>query len=134
MKRRGFFLAEVLVSLGLVALALLSLMGVFTSIFRHTQQTSEATAAMHIARECLERCAVLGANAIPDGTVVFDGHHPDPVVGEFPPSPYPVHKVDGQEFTLVVRAEPGPEDFKAVTVRVKWGRSHGTSYQCYVLP
>ncbi len=90
---------EVLVAIGIIAVAILALVLMFTRgmvMLGHSKQISEATDA---AQVCLETIKAKGVGFVVPGH--YDGRVKDPSVDGFPPSPYPR---TAQNYPVVVRA------------------------------
>ncbi len=77
MNRRGL----IMVTVGLLAVALLAVIGVFTGGLDLMARSQEISAATDVARELLERVKSQGVSFIPGPPAVFDGRAPDPRVG-----------------------------------------------------
>ncbi|MBX3172571.1 MAG: prepilin-type N-terminal cleavage/methylation domain-containing protein [Candidatus Eremiobacteraeota bacterium] len=120
MKQRGLTLLEVLISLGLVAIALIAIVTVFLTGLRSTRVKEQTAVATDLCRQVLERSKGLGG--LPTSTMIFDGSVPTAAVGGFPPGPYPGTQVDGQQYVLRVDVKPkaGEPDVYIVHVSARW--------------
>jgi hypothetical protein len=110
------------VSLGLVTLAILSLMLLFGHGLKMNSQAEELTRSSELGRHLLEAIRAEGGytSIIPD--TVYDGrleNPTDPVAG-FPPSPYPRTTLEGREYRIVVRTATESARVRAVAVEVWW--------------
>lgn len=113
---RGLSLAEVIIAIGLLAVAIVSLVAMFSRgmiQLGHSKQVSQATDA---AQTCLETIKAGGPGFVALGT--FDGRQDDPANADgFPPAPYPK---TAEGYPLVVRASQTgtPAGTVAVSVEV----------------
>lgn len=121
MKARGVTLVEVLLSLGLVAAALITIVSVFLAGLQATRLKQQTSVAEDLCRQIVERSKEL--SGLPGAAQVFDGGVPDPGVGGFPPSPYPQVTVDGQTYqiTVSIRPQSGEPDCYLLQVTTRWG-------------
>ena len=87
-KRIGVSLLEVLLALGILSVALLGIMGVYTIGLKQSV-AEQSFQASEMGSELLERVGEMGFDDLPDTDVVFDGRRGDPAVDGFPPAPYP---------------------------------------------
>lgn len=117
----GFTLSEVMISVGLLAVALLAVIGIFTSAIKLQSQSQERSAATDWARRLIERIRATPSNvpAAPfswyGGEMASTPTFPGPP--QFPPLPYPY--IDG--FSFDVHLEPSPRPgVKLVKVVVHW--------------
>lgn len=125
---RGYSLAELVLAVGLVAVALLSLMSVFLSGVEMAGRSRDVNLATELARQTLEQLRFnvrkAGLDCIPAGTYSYDGRLPTPSTGaaplQFPPAPYPG---SGPFKVIVTGEELNPGRLKAVAVEVVWGAS-----------
>ena len=116
-----------MLSIGLVAVAALSLLTVFVSGAKLMQRSNEMAAANDVARSVLEAVkrdyAVNGVAALPAGAYVFDGKvDPADNTGPniFPPAPYPTIRVNDTDFTIKVEGAPEGTRNRRVKVSVYW--------------
>lgn len=128
---RGFTVVEVVLSLGIVAILLLSVIALFTRgmvVLSHSKQVSAATDA---AEECMETIKAGGPSLIAAG--LYDGRADDPVdLGTgFPPSPYP-RTTEG--FPVVVQATTAgaPAGTMAILVEVYYESAQKVILQTYL--
>jgi hypothetical protein len=119
---------------GLLSLAILALMAVFTSGVRAASQARNITVATELGKTALEKIrsniTTVGFASIPGGTYTFDGRLGQSQTGAppYPPSPYPSAVIAHQEYTLVVSGEETVVgEIKGVRVDVYWNdTSHVT--------
>ena len=137
-KRRGLTVLETLIAVGLLSVALLSLLLVFTQGMRWLRQSSQVTGATDVAREFLERVRANGYDQVVVGT--YDGRLPVPTPPDatmgFPPGPYPQGIRNKERYTLVVRADATglPPNTVAVKVDVYWNDQGKISLETYLRP
>ena len=103
---KGLTLAEILVALALLSVALLTMVAIFT------KNLSLAGKSM------LERITVMDPDLVPVPS--YFGGHPVNADG-YPPSPYPSQTVDGREYQIEVRTTPRGE-LVLVETTVSWSR------------
>ncbi|MCA9796903.1 MAG: hypothetical protein KC910_34070 [Candidatus Eremiobacteraeota bacterium] len=132
--RRGFTLAEVMVALGLITIAVLTIIAAFTGALQLSSKSSEITAATGVGQDFLEAIRDAGYDFVPDGTYTFDGRRADPAIDGFPPDPYPVAQVDGRDYSLKVRVAPKGATLKIVTVEVFWGNQSRIALETFFYP
>ena len=123
---RGLTLAEVILSLGLLAIVGLAMMGAFVGGNQMAQKSVDMSAATDVSREFIEQ---VKAGSFEKTTVgVFDGSVPTPIdpANEFPPAPYPLVRRNNVDFTLVVTCEDYSVTTRLVKVRVFFGKSGQT--------
>ncbi len=125
--RRGFTLAELLLSLGLISLGVLALMGVLAVSLRSSTQSRQATQSAQLAQELFEGIRQKGN--CPSGAVAYTGQA---AVDDFPPRPYPTRTIEGTEYSLRVTSQPvaGKLALYSVTVRVLWSGKYERQYEC----
>lgn len=117
-----------MVALAICSLALLTMIGVFTSGLRLVHQGERVTASAETARELLEATKELGYAAVPDADVVFDSTRDAPVNG-FPPEPYP--GANGQPMRVMVQIlRPG---LKCVAVQVFRDRNASFTLETFLV-
>ena len=127
-------LAEVLLAVGLVAVALLGLASVFIHGLQLGSGSHEVTAATEVAREVLERVRAAGYPAL-GAPASYDGAIPTAQNGQgFPPYPYPFKEVGGRVYTVFVRTETRGLNLTGVEVRVSWGPRSSVSLEALVHP
>jgi type II secretory pathway pseudopilin PulG len=135
MRSRGFTVAETILAFGLVAIALLAVVGLFTSSFRLQNRSTSLTTGTEIAREQLEVIKLLGRDAPPPIDAEYDGSVPTPQEDSgFPPPPYPFIVREGIIYTLSIKVEPAPDTAtaKVVTVQVSWKDGGKAELQTYL--
>jgi len=116
-RRLALTLAEVIIAVGLLGLATLSLMAVFIGGLRLMSRSEVRTSASNLGNAVLESITDIGGfHAIPDTDRTFDGNVPDPTSSGFPPSPYP----GNAEFTITVETKIVTASTRAVQVTVRW--------------
>ena len=133
--RKGFTLVEVMLSVGLIAVALLAVVGVFIAGLPLMRQNREVSTATSLARSLHEQ--IRAAGGVPKAAQNFQGSVPNPAVNGFPPPPYPAVTVAGVPYTFKVTVLPIPtrSDLMAVEVEVDWGQDHHLSLQSkYYVP
>lgn len=121
---RGFNLTEVMLAVGLLAVAVLAVVGVFTSSLELMHHSENHSVASELGRELIETTRASGGYSfMPAGPRVFDGRKNDPPEAGFPPEPYPETLVDGREYQFVVSVEEHPDlpDVRAVRIEIHWG-------------
>jgi type II secretory pathway pseudopilin PulG len=131
---KGVTLAELVVAMGIVSVALLAIMGVLIQSTGALNSDRKISTASQLARQVMEAVRAGGHLTIPEGTVTFDGRADHPKVNDFPPDPYPGVKVDEGEFHISVTAERKPPNLKSVTVEVYWDVDKKVALQSYFLP
>lgn len=122
---------ELMIALGLVTVAVLSLITVFISGLQMSARSRDLATATELARAVLERTKLNmrqgGFGAVPNGSYTFDGRVPDARVGaaplDFPPDPYPgVANLNGRSYAIRVTGdEPNPGKLKEMRVEVLFG-------------
>ena len=132
-KNIAFTLTEVVISIGLLAVAILAVVGIFTAALKMQAQSQERAAATTWARVMMERVraepgTVPGAPAAWIGgelasTPVFPG---PPL---FPPTPYPYE--DGYSFDIYLENSARP-DMKLVKVVVRWDQGKSLALQTLI--
>lgn len=100
MNRRAFSLAELILALGLAALATLTLVAVLLGGLRLMGRSSDVNDATSVARELMENIRS-GNYAHPLANETFDGRANDPANGGFPPAPYPGRDLHQRYFCRV---------------------------------
>ena len=117
---RGLTLIEVVLSLGILSVVLLSLLAVFTSGLKLARSSDQATVATTVGQEFMELVRARGFGSTAVG--VYDGRlndPPDPSTG-FPFTPYPAIAIDHETYTLVVTCEDVSPTLRSVKVDVYW--------------
>ncbi len=116
--------------MGIVAVGLLTMVGVYLSGIRLMARGEQITVASETGRRFLEEVKAAGFDTIPNGNLHFDGRFNDPQQGSFPPVPYPA---DGPYRLEVLTEQPGTR-LKAVTVRVYYDGASHVVLETYVRP
>lgn len=107
-------------ALGIVTVALLSLMAVFISGLKLAEASDQVTTASTVGQEFLERTKAKGFDMLTLGT--FDAKAGDlqAVDTGFPPSPYPSVRRENRDYTLVVECIEMTATIRSVKVDVYW--------------
>ncbi len=118
--RRGVTLLEIMLAVGIVAVAILALQAVFLNGLRQMAEAARITAATDVGRSFMESVKKAGYSTTAVGT--FDGSVPDTpdAATGFPPPPYPKAPLNGQEFYLVVSCADYAPGLRSVRVDVHW--------------
>ncbi|MCA9779427.1 MAG: prepilin-type N-terminal cleavage/methylation domain-containing protein [Candidatus Eremiobacteraeota bacterium] len=132
-KRKAFTLAEVLLSIGLLSVALLAVIGLFTSAIRFQASSQERELGVNIARRLLERIAS-EPNVVPPGPAVWTGGEMaftplDIGPPAFPPAPYPYEGGYALDVVLDNSTRPG---MKLVQVVARWGNGRSVTLQTFI--
>lgn len=135
--RRGLTIIESVLAMGIIGIALLSLLLVFTNGMKMLSQTSQLNTATDLGREFLEQVRFNGAALVTPG--VFDGRvgTPRDPSTAFPPAPYnpngPVKRMGG-DYDLVVTADATgmPAGVIAVKVEVYWNERGKVALETYL--
>ena len=125
---RGLTLMEVMLSIGLLSVAALSLLTVFISGLKLMQRSNDMAAANDLAQSTLEAIKrdfrTNGMTALPAGAYLYDGRVPDPIEvsgpNDFPPTPYPGLTVNDQDYQIVVEGRDEGSRLRRVSVSVYW--------------
>lgn len=124
-----------MVAMGILAIALLTIVGAFTGAVMLNAKSVEITVATEIGREFLETVKETGYDLVPEGTYEFDGRNNDSRDAQgFPPFPYPVKTVNGQDYTLRVQVLPKGATLKVVVVEVFWGDRSRVTLETFLYP
>lgn len=135
-RRRGLTLVEVMLALGILAVAILGLVALFGSGLRLQSQSDRVSAATEIGQAFLERVRDGGVSGLPDHAAVFDGRvpsTPDAASG-FPPAPYPQVDRQGTIYHLVVEVVTHGADRRSVQVQVHWGENSRIALESSYVP
>lgn len=132
MRRRGVTLTEILMAMGILAVAILALIATFISGTHLVANSQEVATATQLTRTELERIRDMGYNLIPEADITFDGRNPDAAVSGFPPAPYP--GPPGSDYRMVVTVEQRGYYLKSVAVETHWGLGHRVVLQAYIHP
>ena len=135
-RKRALSLLEVILAIGILAVAILSLVLLFTSGIRLMTQSSNLTRATEVGREFMETTKSSGFSNLPAGPLAYDGRKNDPVDAAtgFPLAPYPVVNQDGRDYHLVVRISPESGTLKRVEVDVYWDGNSKMTLETYIHP
>jgi type II secretory pathway pseudopilin PulG len=120
---RAYSLMEVILGIGLMGVALLSLVALLSSGLRLKTRLTQVTVATELARTTLERTKSLGFAALPISGSFFDGSVYTPQTGSgFPPSPYPAQVIDSRQYVVNVWVNEvvGRARLKNIIVQVSW--------------
>jgi len=136
-REEGFTLVEVLVSIVILSVALLTLSGLMTSTIKSTDFGRRTTEASNLARDTLEgieRTAVVNFDSVIDSVPASDplaGINPD-IVEDY--GTIPGHASFRRE--TYISNGPTPVNFKDVAVKVLWkdgiGPGHNTIFRTYL--
>ena len=123
----GLSLLELVLSFGILAIAILALIGVFASGVTIAAQARDLSVATELGRQTMERIRSttkeLDFSHIPNGQYTFDGRLEHPTTGTppFPPTPYPSVKINNHKFDIVVTGEELVLDkIKNIKIEVYW--------------
>jgi len=130
LKKRGLSLMEVMIALGIVAFALVTMIGVYISSIRLMTRGEEMTKASEIAQTSLEQAKLLGYGNVPEVETTFDGRVPNPQVAGFPPPPYPAL----DNYDIVFKTDKLEDGLKSVTVKVFYDKRSHVTLQTYLRP
>ena len=140
-KSQALSLLEVMLAFGVLSVALLGVIALFTNGLRLMSHSKQLTAATEVGRQVLESVKTAGYSSIPGTDIVFDGRGatPDPqILGppDFPPRPYPTEVVDGGNYEVVVRVTtpPASPTLRAVEVEVYYARGGSSVLQTLFHP
>lgn len=133
---------EVMVSIGMLAVAALSLLTVFIGGLKLMQRSNEMAAANDVAKSVLEAVKrdtdIHGLTAVPPGITKFDGRLPDAkdIAGPvpFPPDPYPATTVNETDYTIMVESSDDGSRVKRVKVSVFWNNNPPLSLETLIHP
>lgn len=133
-RERGLTLAEIALAVGILLVAILTVVAALMGALKLNTKSTEVTIATEIARDFLERVKVDGYDKIPDGHFSFDGRSGDTARRGFPPSPYPRVEESKREFVLKVQVGTKGATLKTVTVEVFWDEFSRVILETYVYP
>jgi type II secretory pathway pseudopilin PulG len=135
---------EVMVSIGMLGLAALSLLTVFVGGLQLMQRSNEMAAANDIAKSTLEAIKrdfrLHQFAALPSGDYVYESRGDTPDAADtnehntFPPAPYPQTTINGETYNLVVEGRDEGSRLKFVKVTVYWGESQNLSLETLIHP
>ena len=115
-----------MLAVGLLAVAILAVLGVFMSGLEMSRKSQDKTVALELGQEFFENLKTAGGYAaIPPGAGVFDGRLPDLQVSGFPPAPYPSLEVNGVAYQIIVRygQHSSLAEVRAVMTEIRWGET-----------
>lgn len=129
---QGLSLLELIIAIGVLSFALLTMMGVYLSGIRLSTRGEQITVATEVARRLMERVDEAGYAYIPEANVTYDGRlgHPRDAATGFPPPPYPSE----ENYRLVVLTEKFDDHVKAVTTAVYYDDTSHVLLQTYFRP
>lgn len=141
-QKGGLTLLEVMVAIGLLAVATLSLLTVFVGGLRMMQRSNEMAAANGVAKSTLEAIdrdfRAFGLASLDAGVYIYDGRTPDPTTATgtntFPPAPYPSVVVGDQRYFVVVEGRPEGTRLRRVRVSVYWNDNHPLKLETLLHP
>lgn len=130
---RGFTLSEVMVAIGLLAVALLAVISLFTAALRLQAQLQERTEAASLGRELMERIRAAPGTVPAAPRSWYGGEMEDTPYDlgppRFPPAPYPFHN----GYSLDVELEDAPRPgMKLVRVGVRWKGGKKLAFQTFI--
>ncbi len=105
MKRRGVTVIETLMAVTVFTLAIMSLFGVFSVVFRYTQLSREMSVASNIAQQQVEQLRLGGYDSVPLNSN---------------PSPVPTTLLPNGQIKTYVAYYEGNDRIKQVTIAVYW--------------
>lgn len=122
-----------MLSIGLLAIALLTVIGLFTSAIKFQSQSQERTKAMELGKRMMERIRS-APNVVPDAPYSWIGGEfaSDPLIDApppFPPSPYPYEAGFSFDVHLETSTRPG---MKLVRVVVRWDEGKNVVLQTLI--
>lgn len=129
---KGYSLLEIILAVGLLSFAVLTMIGVYASGFKLLANGRDLTAATDVARAQLTALQEMRFSELPAGT--YDGRAAGAVPTDFPPAPWPKMSTNGREFAILVGVKARSADLKELTVRVYWGPSGAVTLQTLVTP
>ncbi|MCE7870243.1 hypothetical protein DYH09_07675 [bacterium CPR1] len=123
-------MAELVLAFGIVAVAILGLVGVFLGGVQLSARSRDLATGTELAHQVLEQVKYNikkgGFAYIPNGAYTFDGRNPDPTVGVapllFPPGPYPGQTLSSQKFDIIVTGQELSPTLRSISVQARWGR------------
>ncbi len=134
----GFTLLEILISIFILSVALITLSGLMTNTIRSTDYGRRATEAANLARETMEgieRTAALNFDAVVDSVVASDpvaGVNPDQVEDFGTIAGHPSFRRE----TYITDVGSAPVNSKDIAVKVVWndtiGSGHNTIFRTVI--
>ncbi len=134
MKRRGLSLLELMIAFGVVAVAILAILLVFTRGLEWFVSSTDTTLASATGRQVLDEIRQRGPERLPAANLTFDGRagNPKDVALDFPPDPYPVANDGTRNYTMVVRFSDVNPRLRSVLVEVYWNERSHVKLETYV--
>ena len=132
----GLTLVELTIAIGIVALAILALVLLFSRGIVLMRQADDVGRATEVARRLMESIRQRGHPGVPATASVFDGSLPDAVDPslDFPPAPYPRVNHGGSEYVIKVFCEPEGDILKYVRVEVWWDENSKVAVETSLHP
>ncbi len=124
-RSRALSLMEVILAIGILAVAVLALIQVFVSGLKLSARSLKVALATEVGREFMEVVRKRGHAMVAPGTYLGDVPTPPDATTGFPPPPYPVATMNQRDFVLVVRAAAVTPDVVSVQVDVYAADSNG---------
>jgi uncharacterized protein (TIGR02598 family) len=135
---RGLSLIEVLLAIGLVAVAALTMISMFLYGLEASAKSSDIAAATAVGQQIVERVRRMhklqGFGATPTGSFVFDGRVPQPAVANFPPSPYPEATLNKRRYPVVVTGTQPSGFLKTMRVEVYYEPGKKITLETHIHP
>lgn len=125
--RKAMTLAEILLAVGLLAVAILALVALNTGGLRLMSSGRQHLAATDLAERVLDGARELGYSRIP----VPKSFPPDANSEGFPPAPYPGQQIDGYDYQISVKTQQVKNHLKSVEVKVSYGKHQRTLTRYY---
>ncbi|GMU52935.1 MAG: hypothetical protein AMXMBFR33_20810 [Candidatus Xenobia bacterium] len=135
-------MAELVLAFGIVAVAILGLVGVFLGGVQLSARSRDLATGTELAHQVLEQVKFNikkgGFGYIPNGAYTFDGRNPDPTVGAppllFPPGPYPGQTLSSQKFDIIVTGQEISPTLRSISVQVRWGQTGNVVLETHLHP
>lgn len=131
---KAFSLLEIMLAVGLLSFAVLTMIGLYASSFKLLANGRDLTAATDVARAELTALQEVRFSDLPDTPTTYDGRVAGAVPQDFPPAPWPTTSVNKREFKVLVAVRPVGANCKELTVRVFWGPSGSVTLQTLAAP
>lgn len=132
---RGLTVTEVVIALGILAVAILAIVAAFLGALELNSRSLEMSVATQVGRDFLEQAKENGYDKVPEGTFTYQGANNDPPTADgFPPAPYPRVQANGRDYTLLVRVSTKGATLKVVAVEVSWGKQGRVILETYLYP
>ena len=117
---RAFTLAEVVMAIGILAFAFVTVITLMVGGLRQLEQSNQYSQAQSLARQQLESIRSQGYAL---DSCLYDGRIPNPPVAGFPPPPYPGVSNE-QPYKIVVKVDKFSSRLCNCWVDVYWGPRH----------